>query len=382
MQLTIKRAALALLFASWAGAKPFPSVQQLPVQSELPDPFHAPGQRTRVTRAPEWNACRASWVQQILHYQYGALPRSRVPVEPRGVSTKRLAFGVEHSMQLRTGPVHVEMVLTTPAGRGPFPVILDGDLGWHRLDEQIVRAAVKRGYAVCEFDRTDVAPDAEGPCALQRACPEWEGGRLSAWAWGFHRVLDYLETRTDIDRRRVAVTGHSRGGKAALLAGALDPRIRVTNPNNSGCGGAGCFRVLGPKSEDLAAILREFPFWFSPRLQEFVGHTRRLPFDQHIVKALVAPRPLLSTEALGDLHANPSGTQHTYLAAREVYAFLGAEENIGIHFRPGRHQHGYEDWLTLLDFTDKHLRGKPVRRRFDKLAFPVAKFSWQAPAAR
>src|SRR5262249_28075764 len=159
--------------------------------------------------------------------------------------------------------------------------------------------------------------------------------------------------------------GHSRGGKATLLAGATDTRIALTAPNNSGCGGAGCYRFQGEKSEDIAAILKNFPFWFQPHFAEFIGHEDRLPFDQHTLKALVAPRALLSTEALGDLWANPSGTQQTYLAAREVFAFLGASEHIGIVFRPGGHEHNAEDWTTLLDFADRQLLGKSSTRLFD-----------------
>ena len=106
-----------------------------------------------------------------------------------------------------------------------------------------------------------------------------------------------------------------------------------------------------------------------------------MPFDQHTVKALVAPRALLSTEALDDLWANPKGTQQSYAAAKEVYRFLGADDRIGIAFRPGKHEQNLNDWKVLLDFADKQFFGKKVDRRFDILAFPDAEkgYSWKAP---
>jgi hypothetical protein len=98
----------------------------------------------------------------------------------------------------------------------------------------------------------------------------------------------------------------------------------------------------------------------------------RLPFDQHSVKALVAPRALLSTEALGDLWANPEGTQRTHLAAKQVYEFLGATDKTAIYFREGKHEHNADDWNVLLDFADKTFFNRAVERKFDNLAFPVA----------
>jgi hypothetical protein len=159
------------------------------------------------------------------------------------------------------------------------------------------------------------------------------------------------------------------------------PRCRSSRTPASGCGGAGSFRVLGEKSEDIAAITNRFPFWFQPRLREFVGHVDQLPFDQHSLKALVAPRAQLSTEGLGDLWANPAGTQATFSAARQVYEFLGAGDRIGIHFREGKHEQNEEDWKALLDFADLQFFGKKAETRFDRLPFPeVPKaFSWSAP---
>jgi hypothetical protein len=194
-------------------------------------------------------------------------------------------------------------------------------------------------------------------------------------------VVDWLSTVSYVASRRIAVTGHSRGGKTALLAGATDDRIALTAPNNSGCGGAGCYRYQAQGSETIADILRNFPYWFHPRFAQFIGRVERLPLDQHTVKALVAPRALLSTEALGDLWANPEGTQVTYLAAREVYRFLKVEERIGIWFREGEHEHSLADWQAMLDFADWQLLGKKPARAFDRLAFPAREgvYSWRCP---
>jgi len=125
------------------------------------------------------------------------------------------------------------------------------------------------------------------------------------------------------------------------------------------------------------------PYWYSPRFRDYIGREEELPFDQHSLKALVAPRALLSTEALGDLWGNPSGTCQTYRAAREIYRFLGAPERIGIWFRDGEHSHGLADWKAFLDFADQQFMDKNNGTRFDIDPFPEMPnaFSWSAPAA-
>jgi hypothetical protein len=194
-------------------------------------------------------------------------------------------------------------------------------------------------------------------------------------------VVDYLLTRADVDPKHIAITGHSRGGKTVLLAGALDERIALTAPNDSGCGGCGCYRVMGSKAETLEMITRNFPYWFEPHFAEFAGHEDRLPIDQHSVKALLAPRALLETEALADLHANPQGSQQTFLAAREVFEFLGAADQIGIGWREGQHDHTITDWTALLDFADWRFFGKRPGRSFGTLAFPQSPkiYDWAKP---
>lgn len=384
--------ALLLLFAPVVRAEdsdvkksPLPSVDKLPAIAELPDPFlRADGQRIRTKE--EWKQHRKELLNRVLHYEYGPLPPVPDKVTAKELSSKTLeATGAtEKEVLLSMGPdnaVQTHIILTVPAGKGPFPAIIRGDLGWGRVAPGIVEAIRKRGYILADFSRVEIAPDSAEKKGVYAAYPDYDGGRLAAWAWGFHRVVDYLSTLDVVDKKHIAVTGHSRGGKTALLAGATDERIALTVPNNSGCGGMGCYRLQADKSEDIAAITKTFPFWFHPRFKEFIGKVDRLPFDQHTVKALVAPRALLSTEALGDVWANPKGTQQSQMAAKEVFHFLGAGERIGIVFRPGKHEQNADDWTVLLDFADKQFFGKKVDRRFDVPAFPDAEkgYAWKTP---
>lgn len=362
------------------------SVEALPSQPELPDPFLRPD-GTRIRDRRQWSSLRRHWLAQVLYYEYGQLPSSPRGTEAQEMEQTDLADIPARRREVRlriltSVPLEIRVVLFRPKKRGKLPAVLNGDLGWGEIQPEIVQEVVRRGYALVAFDRTQIAPDSAERKGIYEAYPDYEGGRLSAWAWAYHRVVDFLHTQPDVDTRRIAITGHSRGGKTVLLAGATDERIALTAPNNSGCGGAGCYRHQGANSETIKNILDVFPYWFHPRFQQFVGKVDRLPFDQHIVKALVAPRALLSTEALGDLWANPEGTQMTYLAAREVYRFLKAEERIGIWFREGGHAHTLADWQALLDFADWHLLGKPRARAFDQLAFPNLKpiYTWRAPS--
>lgn len=224
----------------------------------------------------------------------------------------------------RQVPFH--LMLTLPPGKGPFPVVVRGDLCWGRVKPEIAAEIARRGYILADFDRTEIVPDKKGdrngPGYV--AYPDLDASATAFWAWGYHRVIDVLMKHEDVDKAKIVVTGHSRGGKTTIVAGLMDDRIALTVPNNSGCGGAGCYRYQAPKSEAIENITKSFPYWFQPQFTDFIGKIDRLPIDQHSVKAAFAPRALLTCEALGDLWANPEGSQVTYAAAREVYDYLGA----------------------------------------------------------
>ena len=339
-----------------------------------------------------WRRRRQELLDLVQRIGYGTLPPAPPGTEGEELHAHVVARlqNARHSQYRLTTrgdrPFQFLLHVLVPPGVGPFPAIITGDACWRDVSDDIAAEVVRRGYILAEFNRVEIVHDnpvsgrASGLC---RTYPDGDYGALAAWAWGYHRCVDFLLTLPCVDAACIAAVGASRGGKAALLAGATDERIALTAPNNSGCGGAGCFRLQGPNSETLADILRVFPYWFGPRLGEFVGREHALPFDQHALKALIAPRALVTTEALGDLWANPSGTWLTHAAAREAFRFLGAEDRIGIWYREGAHEHGLADWTAQLDFADRHFRGRRSDARFDINPFPElpAAFSWSAPEA-
>jgi pimeloyl-ACP methyl ester carboxylesterase len=362
------------------------SINNLPDINELPDPFLM-NDGTRVKTKADWAKRREEIKEIILYYQYGHIPPPPGNVTAKELSSKSVYNGAatRKHILLSMGPgeqIKANVGLIIPEGKGPFPVILKNDL--FTLDFPIAEKIIKYGYILAGYNCTDFDPDARniiGPA--QAAYPDYDWATLAVWAWGGMRVVDYLLTLDVVDKEKIIITGHSRGGKAALLAGALDERIALVVPNGSGCGGAASYRFQGKDSERLANITSAFRYWFQPRLRYFSNKETKLPFDQHFLMALVAPRALISTNGLDDLWTNPYGTQQTHLGAKPVFKFLGVPDKLGIHFRPGGHAQNDEDWRALIHFADKILFGKKQvdENRFDRLPFPNAPkpFSWSIP---
>ncbi len=358
------------------------------VVGELPNPFvFIDG--SNVTCQNDWPRRRNELLDVCVDIEYGGLP-------PASDST---ALEILHVSQIRwmpgaqfvssrvvcrgVNPFSFVMTLHIPEGQGPFPVVLTGDACWRYVTDKLAIDVVNRGMILAQFNRVEIAPDMNNSERDQGIYPIFPGeyGALAAWAWGYHRCVDALFCHESVDAGRIAIVGHSRGGKTTLLAGATDERIALTSANGSGAGGAGCYRWQGPSSEHLSDSLRAFPYWYGPKLPDYLGRETELPFDQHYLKSAIAPRALLTTEALGDLWANPSGTWQTHLATREVYRFLGVGPNLAIHYREGEHEHNDEDWRCFLDFMEWQLCGQTRPSGLDQNPFPEqpSAFGWTAP---
>lgn len=255
-----------------------------------------------------------------------------------------------------------------------------------------VEEMLRRGYAAAVFRNTDLAKDdyhpyfsANGVAVIQDppftngfyACwakerTETSWGAISVWAWGASRVLDWLETVPGIDSRRVVVVGHSRGGKTALWAGATDRRFALVCANDSGCCGAKLNHVAVSMSETIRQDNNNNPHWFCRAFRQFNGRDFVLPYDQHWLAALVAPRLLYIASASGDAGAGPWGEFLTARHASPAWTLYGKDGlvedgpyrievpfhvgRVGYHLRKGGHDLTLYDWSRFMDFADRHLR--------------------------
>lgn len=383
---------------------PHPGVDDLPDRPELPPLL------VGVDGVEDWERTRrAELVDLLSFYVYGYVPDAAVEVTARveGSIPDLVAGAVDYDeLELTLGSLDltIHVSLFRPAGETFAPVFvapnrcgnqevsadarirattawIGSDCGASPEDARGVRASqwpieaiTAAGFALAAFHESEIDPDdasrdfADGVHARlvdEARDPRLRWGRLSAWAWGVARVVDGLEASGRIDPARVAVVGHSRRGKTALLAGALDERIGLVVAHQSGTGGAALSRSL--EGESIEAINLVFPSWFDDVFPTFAGHEVRLPVDQHMLVALAAPRLVLVTDGDDDAHADPAGARRAVEAASEAWSLYGVpgvvpgpdgrptlEGRLSWQSRPGGHALTHADWDGFLAFARAH----------------------------
>lgn len=355
-----------------------PDFDELPTNAFLPDVLEF-NDRSPVETPEDWERRRQEVLEILEHYQLGSWPASppKMIVEELDsfedgglhgtVKQLRLVFGPSEKAVVadarrtvkdlsKFATVRLKVGVFTPHGKGPFPAVVEVDGTYqdrrrdYLLRDYLSTKAARRGYVVCAFDRLDafVAKD---------VYTAYGCNQLVWWAYAASRCIDYLYTLDQVDRSKIAVLGHSRGGKMTLIAAALDGRITaaIASHTGSGSGTVPPWRYMGEKfgAETLESSTRSFPYWNHPRMRFFIGRENKLPFDSHFLMALVAPRSLLVTEGDADSVGEPWGAQQAYLATKKVYELLGHPERLRISVSPGGHQlsqevlEGYVDWLDM-----------------------------------
>ncbi|KAF8149105.1 carbohydrate esterase family 15 protein [Crassisporium funariophilum] len=342
-----------------ASCAAFPGSITLRSNTRLPDPFTLLG-GSRVATKAQW-ACRREEINQLFQrYELGTLPPKPETVSAT-FSGGRLSITTTNAGK----SISFTATITTPSGTGPFPAIIA--VGGMSIP-------TPAGVSIINFDNNDVAQQTSGSSrGLGKFYTLYgsghSAGAMTAWAWGISRVIDGLEITTghNINLQRLGVTGCSRNGKGAFIAGAFEQRIALTIAQESGSGGAGCWRVSddmlagGINTQTASEIVGE-NVWFSPSFNSYSSpsQVRTLPFDHHMLAALVAPRGLLVIDNTGIDWLGPRSVWGCQRTGTRIYQALGVPDAMGVS-QIGNHNHcafPSSQQGDLDAFVNKFLKGQ------------------------
>lgn len=365
----------------------FHSVDRLPDNPMHPDPFLKPD-GSRVLSLEEWPAQREYLKALVQRYLYGSVPprptRDELSVEqflgeeynPPDTTVKGRKEGFRITIS-RNGLTHsFTFNLWRPAARNRYPVLINNapEHG-HPNPTYSMAEGVRRGYAVVEFEREEVAPDEMSNVGRKEGIfplyPEFDFYTIAAWGWAYQPIIDALDRLGMVDMEKIIVTGHSRGGQAAMAAGIFDERIAIVAPSTGGPFSLGSTRQRDPKGYrgemDYAEnFLRKNAHWYHPHYFNFVGKQNKQPWDAPTLVSLIAPRPLINFNALGDRINNALAHEVGVRAGMEIYSWMGAGDWCRIHWRGSEneygqkgHDQGPEEFNAIFDFAEEFFFGKP-----------------------
>lgn len=349
-----------------------PDFDLMPSIPFLPDPLvlDEGGGNISITTKSQWEEKRQWMKEKLEYYITGTYPPKPDNLQAKILSEKKDGQTIVRIIELRFGPEHsakLTVELMIPPGKGPFPVFMTQ--WYHREWAQV---AVRRGYIGCVYAAADRDDDTEEYAKIWAG--EYDFSRLMRRSWGTYRAIDYLYTLPLVDKDKIALTGHSRNGKLSLMAAAFDERITAVIPSSGGTGAEVPWRYCAQKYdvEDLALLTCAQPAWFHPRLRFFVGRENKLPVDQNLFMALIAPRGLMLSTAISEGASNPWGIEQAYHSTQKVYEFLGAEDKLAIRSRYGLHSvcaRDMEDYIDFFDYVFKRNDHKPENRLFYNYSF-------------
>lgn len=328
-------------------------------------------------------ATKAEMMKLLLTEEYGFYPCRETAVtfdevkkEENFCAGKAIFTTVMMHATFQNGAFSFPIRAVLPAGKQNVPFFVHINFRPDVPDRyQPTEEIIDNGFAILSFCYEEVTSD-DGDFSngvspfLLGADTQRNGadcGKIAMWAWAASRVLDYAYTLDVLDKTQAYVVGHSRLGKTALLAGALDERFTLSISNDSGCSGAALFR--GKQGEKIDDICRNFPFWFCKNFQKYRNREEELPFDQHFLLASIAPRKVYVASAEEDLWADPEKELACCFAADEYYRHYGlpglsGEKGVSplplekrhggllaYHCRPHRHYLAREDWLFYMEYA-------------------------------
>ena len=329
-----------------------PDFDQMPSIPYLPDPLvlDEGGRNIPITNKQQWKQKRAWMKEALQHYITGTFPPAPDNLKADIQNEKKEGAVTIRTVVLTFGPdrrAKMTAMLMIPAGKGPFPVFMTQ---WNHKDWAML--AVRRGYIGCIYAGADMKDDTENYAEIWAG--KYDFSRIMRRAYGAFRVVDYLYTLPIVNKQQIGITGHSRNGKQSLWAAAFDERIAAVIPSSGGSGGEVPWRYASHKygCEDIALLSCAQPAWLHPRLRFFIGRENKLPVDQNLFMALVAPRGLMLSSSRRESDSNPWGIEQAYDTTLEVYQFLGAPDHLAIRLRDGRHGTSARDIEEYIDFFD------------------------------
>jgi pimeloyl-ACP methyl ester carboxylesterase len=342
-----------------------------------------------------WEESRRNEILELFRTNiYGRVPSTKYKKSFRLINEDKNAMGgdatlrqVDITIESNGNSLDIHLTLFVP-NKVPKPVpafLLIDNRGPQNTDPERkvisefwpAEEVIARGYAIAVFSNADVDPDnfddfKNGIHGLldrgERQPDSW--GTIAAWAWGASRCMDYFETDKDINSKKVAVVGHSRGGKTALWAAAEDKRFAMAVGNESGCGGAALARRK--YGETVARINSAFPHWFCLNYRKWSNNESSIPVDMHMLIALIAPRAVYVASASEDLWADPRGSYLSLYHSLPVFQLYGGNSilsdkmpplnrqviggSLAYHIRDGAHNMLLKDWNWFMDFGDTILK--------------------------